>query len=107
MKPHKHAEVIKAWADGSEIEVRLEGGRDWEPCEGNRPLWLDYNEYRVKPREFPKSSLSAGSLCKVWEEAQDDLVYSTYSLSKSLAKVADAAIKQYILDLEKEAANGF
>jgi hypothetical protein len=31
MKPHKHAELIKAWADGAEIEWRIKGV-DWMPC---------------------------------------------------------------------------
>ncbi len=48
--PHKHAEVIKAWADGGVIERRCPGF-DWEPC--NAPIWELDNEYRVKPAEFP------------------------------------------------------
>jgi hypothetical protein len=96
-KPHKHAEVIKAWADGAEIQYRAEG------CTGNwmdntDPLWNLSFEYRVKPREFPKSSLSdellARAICNGWVSTED------------LRTIADFAIKQYILDLEKEAANG-
>lgn len=45
-KPHVHAEVIKAWADGAEIEVRVRG--NWEGV--TNPCWADYNEYRVKPK---------------------------------------------------------
>ena len=30
--PHKHAEIIKAWADGSEIESRSEGKEVWHPA---------------------------------------------------------------------------
>ncbi len=48
-KPRKHAEVIKAWADGAEIEyLNIEG--KWVLCEGN-PSWYNSDEYRVKPEE--------------------------------------------------------
>lgn len=51
MKPHKHAELIKAWADGAEIEFR------WEPTQGWRtstnPHWEPECEYRLKPEPKP------------------------------------------------------
>lgn len=48
MKPHKHAELIKAWADGAEIEYfRDEVG--WQLiC---TPSWDEDVEYRIKPEE--------------------------------------------------------
>lgn len=49
-KPHKHAEVIKAWADGAEIELWCEGDGLWLPCPG--PSWDDSLEYRVKPHPW-------------------------------------------------------
>ena len=57
MKPQKHAELIKAWADGAEIQKRgLIGSPtytpDWEDEEN--PRWLnDYWEYRIKPEPKP------------------------------------------------------
>lgn len=45
-KPHKHCEVIKAWADGAEIQYREKGG--WMKC--NSPQWFEETEYRVKPK---------------------------------------------------------
>jgi hypothetical protein len=48
---HKHAEVIKAWADGAIIEVQC--GREWFVT--NEPTWYEKNNYRVKP-EFPDST---------------------------------------------------
>ena len=51
MKPRKHAEVIKQWADGAEIE--------WFYCGKwiitNPPFWLEERKYRVKPQEVIKS----------------------------------------------------
>jgi hypothetical protein len=50
MKPHKHAELIKAWADGAEIQIKYnDGWCDW--CIGSSPHWLDDEEYRIKPQE--------------------------------------------------------
>lgn len=47
-QPHKHAEIIKAWADGAEIEVRYPNeGNLWRDCPN--PLWSRVHEYRVKP----------------------------------------------------------
>ena len=57
MKPHKHAELIKAWADGAIIEERYIGNGDYEGSE-----WYDTNgdwsdtenwEYRIKPEPKP------------------------------------------------------
>ena len=47
--PHKHAELIKAWADGAEIEVR--DSSEWQ--ETTTPTWRCYFEYRIKPEPKP------------------------------------------------------
>ena len=44
---HKHAELIKAWADGAEIEHLTNDG--WENI--NAPKWLNSATYRIKPEE--------------------------------------------------------
>lgn len=45
----KHAELIKAWADGAKIQVKYETAPDWTDIEN--PRWTDNLEYRVKPKE--------------------------------------------------------
>ena len=50
MKPHKHAELIKAWADGAEIEVYQPAFDRWEEAE---PAWHTSFEYRIKPEPKP------------------------------------------------------
>jgi hypothetical protein len=55
MKPRKHAELIKAWADGATIE------RLWNDYNGrvsswlidNEPDWSEFEEYRIKPEPKP------------------------------------------------------
>jgi len=44
MKPHKHAELIKAWADGATIQIHMAIG--WTDC---NPTWMEGIEYRIKP----------------------------------------------------------
>ena len=50
-QPHKHAEFIKAWADGAEIQT-YDGIRDvWVDIMGN-PAWTS-ERYRIKPEPKP------------------------------------------------------
>lgn len=62
--PHKHAEVIKAWADGADIQVKLSPGHRWDSA--GTPTWKEDYEYRVKPanveRYCPIIVMPAGSV---------------------------------------------
>jgi hypothetical protein len=51
-KPHKHAEAIKAWADGAEIEYSFDG-KHWSFVAN--PSWTKTYKYRIKPE--PKSDV--------------------------------------------------
>jgi hypothetical protein len=70
-KPHKHAELIKAWADGAEIEVKADVNY-WLLTKA--PTWYVDYEYRIKrePKPdvvkelcliCPKGNLSNAALC--------------------------------------------
>ena len=51
MKPHKHAELIKAWADGAEIEQGVktaDGTIYWTTPK--LITWRDNQIYRIKER---------------------------------------------------------
>lgn len=48
--PHKHAALIKAWADGAEIEYS-DPGSVWQSA--TSPRWDGYGEYRIKPELKP------------------------------------------------------
>lgn len=63
MTPHKHAELIKAWADGAEIQERYVGddpsfSKKWSKFDG---IWDEdgYLEYRINPKEPVKRWLWA------------------------------------------------
>ena len=57
MTPRKHAELIKAWADGAEIEHRvwahMGNVADWYWIDDPNPTWADDEVYRRKsvPKE--------------------------------------------------------
>jgi hypothetical protein len=47
---HKHAELIKAWADGAKIQIKLHG--EWYDVEGFIK-WYEETQYRIKPEPKP------------------------------------------------------
>ena len=49
--PHKHAELIKAWADGAVIECRVHDGDSWSTVD--EPGWVVHYQYRIKPEPKP------------------------------------------------------
>jgi hypothetical protein len=49
--PHKHAELIKAWADGAEIEMLFTVEDNWVSTKS--PSWYASVEYRIKPEPKP------------------------------------------------------
>ena len=51
--PHKHADMIKAWADGANIEFRSSPECTWRDLRSETPSWLTTTEYRVKPEPKP------------------------------------------------------
>lgn len=48
--PHRHAELIKAWADGAEIQLGYLSGKPWCDVE---PDWSG-ESYRIKPTKSQK-----------------------------------------------------
>lgn len=50
--PHKHADLIKAWADGAEIQFRYNVNIPWADAVG--PQWWEHDcEFRLKPEPKP------------------------------------------------------
>lgn len=46
------AEVMLAWADGSEVEYKNVYSSFWHPYDGHQFDWCRF-DYRIKPKEFP------------------------------------------------------
>ena len=72
-KPHKHAELIKAWADGAQIERYFEATDEW--VHHKTPAWSESSVYRVKPKVkwTPEYTLVAS------EYLNDNQSYSDYN----------------------------
>ena len=67
MKPHKHAELIKAWADGAEIETM--GCGHWYL--DKNPDWSDTRDsLRIKPPEVPQWRKDMAQALKDGKEIQ-------------------------------------
>lgn len=85
MKPHKHAEVIRAWADGAQIECVDRGV--WVECPG--PTWQEYAEYRVKPEKvYPVTQMTDDNLSSAWSDCPAGF--------KGLRRFANAALRHAI-----------
>lgn len=94
-KPHVHATLIKAKADGAVIQERVLNTINWLDMADDDWGFCVTCEYRIKPeREWPVTSLSPTRLRGIYFSANDD-----HDLALKL--VADMAIEQYIKDSEK------
>jgi hypothetical protein len=51
MPKHVHCELIKAWADGKEIDFYDVDSNKWLTCE--KPAWNKNIRYRIKPELSP------------------------------------------------------
>ena len=79
MKPHKHAELIKAWADGAEIEYFDYATRKWFSW-GDNPNWgADNIEYRIKPEpkpDVPEGLIDPKSYYQGFEDGKNSVINS-------------------------------
>jgi hypothetical protein len=48
---HKHAEIIKAWADGAKIQAKWKD--IWLDVDMNNQVWHTHHDYRIKPEPKP------------------------------------------------------
>lgn len=73
MPKHKHADLIKAWADGAKIECRGEVGEPWLPT--THPAWYEDYYYRIKPEDIELVQYYQSSARKdlVWNLTSKDM----------------------------------
>ena len=50
---HKHADLIHAWAEGSQIQGRIIDDAKWVDLDATRLTWSENIEYRIKPEKKP------------------------------------------------------
>lgn len=92
--PHKHAELIKAWADGAEIEYWSDYRNAWlEICA--HPDWMPTTKYRIKPEPKPDVVHDI----KVWQSS-DQLRKHILHLYNSETRTVGAANLRLTFDGE-------
>ena len=74
MKPHKHRDLIIAWANGAIIEFKNFNGEWKEPSGGQQHIgWGENVEYRIKPEpQWFEEIPPQGVLCWVWDEHRNN-----------------------------------
>jgi len=50
---HKHYDVIVAWAEGKQIQVKAFSNSDWDDVDMNGEEWYECYQYRIKPEPKP------------------------------------------------------
>lgn len=90
-QPHKHAELIKAWADGAEIQCEISQG-NW--CDIGKPDWHEEVKFRIKPEppKYPKTRMTHEQIYTIWSKQKETLQ------GGDLEAVANAAIARAIED---------
>lgn len=53
-KPHKHRDVIIAWANGEEIEFKDDDGKWLSTNTGSNIIFFEQCEFRIKPKRVKK-----------------------------------------------------
>jgi len=77
--PHKHAEMIKAWADGAKIQFRFNEHIPWQDarCLG----WWDKDcEYRIKPEPKPDYTDTTSVYRNLNYRFENERLKNTYAL---------------------------
>lgn len=88
--PHKHAKIIKAWADGIPIQVAgiLEDWYDIEPL-SERECVPEFNKnwvYRIKPQhllsDLEKYGVQVGDVWRLCRSKRNPLGYTCHTVAK-------------------------
>lgn len=96
-KPHKHAEVIKAAADGKDVQRRGSNDTEWGTYSGEYALayfsWTETDQYRIKPeRKYPETRMAGNELRAAYNANLGGPVVD------ALTRVANAVIRRAIED---------
>lgn len=96
-KPHMHAAVIKAWADGAPIEARQAGVQPWMNCP--MPGWHDDWEYRIKPAApVVETKMTGKEFEQIWDMSDVKYQQGIHAVWAAYTRIANAAIARAIAD---------
>ena len=88
MKPHKHAAVIHAFADGAEVQVMTDFG-EWKDCQ--YPDFDPHCKYQVKPAapKWPQTTMTVPELGDWFQSTQltpSQIEVIMYGVNKAISK---------------------
>lgn len=97
MTRHKHADLMIQHANDTSLVIEYceQESKQWITT--RQPSFANHLEYRIKPREFPKTSMTSSRLAGLYTEGR---VQWPDDSTKSFTNFANAVIKQHILDTE-------
>lgn len=104
-RPHPHAAVIKAWADGAPIQCRRDSGDLWVDYieAAGAPPWRPDWQYRVKPTNVERyipviRSPSGGVLLQVTKPTREE-AYQAHFGNSGLAGIIRVEINPETMEL--------
>lgn len=91
-KPHVHAELIKAWADGAIIERLLAAG--WTVC--SNPQWDQNATYRIQPPKKSPGQVAFEAYAGYYESDSrwEDITPKCWSAWETVAQAVIDSLKQ-------------
>ena len=92
-KPHKHAEFIKAKADGAVVECRMTGiENQFYAMDDDDFDFPSDHEYRIKPPapKLPETTMTYSQMCMAYKHEEKDGVSWHSGAARNLANAAIA-----------------
>lgn len=101
--PRVHAEYIKQWADGAEIEIKTDDGWAPEPY----PSWISGFAYRIKPattlsREAIRLINQLSEAAQSWGWAEDQGTRSASTIAEAAYISAKDKLEAFVFDIEQK-----
>lgn len=100
-RPHVHAEVIKAWANGAAIEYFSPDRCEWVPTAC--PIWGEHLKFRVKPEPIIRfvNVLTTGALSRAYETPIKARLGTHPAVAAGMLKLTLDAEGKMLLDVEQ------
>ena len=93
-KPHKHRDLIIAWANGALIQYRNAGMVGWENSI-DTPQWFEDIEYRIKPKKWePESGNYTITSSGVAENYKSSITDRNFGIERKTKELAERSFKE-------------
>lgn len=88
MNPQKHAEVIKAWADGKQIQAKMDGALEWRDVnikdESTPAFCYPGCDWRIKPeKDYPETQMTPDAIAAALASA----IHSDSQVAKQISEL--------------------